>query len=265
MSPTVKASTLMYHDVEGPDGVRGGFEGSGPAVYAVADAAFRAHMDAVERSVGRPPVTGDALVAGRAPTGAWLLTFDDGGSSAARVGAELARRSWPAHFFVVTDRVGEPGFLTWDEIRALAQQGHAIGSHSSSHPARISDCSDEQLRHEWTRSVELLSDAIGAPVTTASVPGGYYSPAVGRAAAAAGISCLFTSDPVRAVRSLDGYLLVGRYAVRRGTSAEQAAAAAAGRPGPWLRQRASWELRGVAKRLAGRHYRRLRTALLDRR
>lgn len=255
----------MYHDVEGPDGVRGGFEGSGPAVYAVTDAAFRTQMDAVERATRRPPVTGGALVEGRASTGAWLLTFDDGGSSAARVGAELAERSWPAHFFVVTDRVGTPGFLDWDEIRALARQGHVIGSHSASHPAPIAECSEEQLRHEWSSSVALISEAIGAAVTTASVPGGYYSPAVGRAAAAAGISCLFTSEPVRAVRRVDGQLLVGRYAVRRGTSTEQASAAAAGRSGPWLRQRASWELRGVAKRVAGRHYRRLRTALLDRR
>lgn len=261
----MKASTLMYHDVEGPDGVRGGFEGSGPAVYAVTDAAFRGHMEAIEREAGRAPVTADALVHGRAAADAWLLTFDDGGSSAARVGAELAERSWPAHFFVVTDRVGTPGFLSWDEIGALARQGHVIGSHSASHPAPIADCSEEQLHHEWSSSVELLSEAAGAPVTTASVPGGYYSPAVGRAAAAAGISCLFTSEPVRGVRRIDGQLLVGRYAVRRGTSTDQACAAAVGRPGPWLRQRASWELRGVAKRVAGRHYRRLRTALLDRR
>jgi peptidoglycan/xylan/chitin deacetylase (PgdA/CDA1 family) len=255
----------MYHDVEGLDGVRGGFGGSGPAVYAVTDEAFQAQMEAIERSARRPPLTGDTLVEGGVPADAWLLTFDDGGSSAARVGEELARRSWPAHFFVVTDRVGTPGFLTWDQIRALARQGHVIGSHSCSHPARISSCTDEQLRHEWSHSVELLSDAIGAPVTTASVPGGYYSPAVGRAAAAAGISCLFSSEPVRAVRRLDGYLLVGRYAVRRGTTTGQASAAAVGRPGPWLRQRASWELRGAAKRIGGRHYRRLRTALLDRR
>jgi peptidoglycan/xylan/chitin deacetylase (PgdA/CDA1 family) len=261
----VKASTLMYHDVEGPDGVRGGFEGSGPAVYAVTDTGFRAQMDAIERAAGRPPLTADALVEGRAAPGPWLLTFDDGGSSAARVGAELAERSWPAHFFVVTDRVGTPGFLSWDEIEALARQGHVIGSHSASHPAPIADCSEEELLYEWSASVGLLSEAIGAAVTTASVPGGYYSPAVGRAAAVAGISCLFTSEPVREVRRVDGHLVVGRYAVRRGTSTEQASAAAAGRPEPWLRQRASWELRGVAKRVAGRHYRRLRTALLDRR
>lgn len=261
----MKASALMYHDVEGPEGIRGGFEGSGPALYAVTDETFRAHMDAIERAVGRAPVAGAALVDGRAPSGSWLLTFDDGGSSAARVGAELARRSWPAHFFVVTDRVGEPGFLSWDEIRALAQQGHAVGSHSASHPARISSCSPEELVHEWSHSVDLLSEAVGAPVTTASVPGGYYSPEVGRAAAAAGIACLFTSEPVRALRPEDGCLLVGRYAVRRGTSAEQASAAAAGHPRPWLSQRASWQLRGIAKRIGGRHYRRLRTALLDRR
>jgi peptidoglycan/xylan/chitin deacetylase (PgdA/CDA1 family) len=193
------------------------------------------------------------------------LTFDDGGSSAVAAGDELARRSWPAHFFIVTDLVGTPGFVDWDGVRALAEQGHVIGSHSSSHPDHIASCSSEQLALEWAESVAALTEAIGAPVTTASVPGGYYTPEVGRAAAAAGITCLFTSEPVAQARSVGGYMLVGRNAVRRDTATADVAAAAAGRARPWLRQRAAWQLRGVAKRAAGPYYRRLRAALLARR
>jgi len=261
----MKAPTLMYHDVIGADGVRGGFPGDGPAVYAVTGDTFRAHLDAIAAEVPEPPVRAEALIAGTAPSGAWLLTFDDGGSSAVEAGRELARRSWPAHFFIVTDLVGTPGFLGWDDIRDLAAQGHVIGSHSSTHPAHMASCSRAELADEWSRSVEALSEALDSPVTTASVPGGYYSPEVGRVATAAGITCLFTSQPITTVRSVDGYLLVGRYAVRRETTAANAAAVAAGSPRPWLRQRAAWGLRGVAKRLAGPQYRRIRSALLARR
>jgi peptidoglycan/xylan/chitin deacetylase (PgdA/CDA1 family) len=261
----MRASTLMYHDVEWGDGRASGFEGDGPSVYAVTAEQFRAQLDGVAGAVAAPALRGEALLDGAGFGDPWLLTFDDGGASGVAAGEELARRGWPAHFFVVTSLIGQPGFMDWDDLRALAAQGHAIGSHSHSHPSLMSACSPAELREEWSRSVALLSEAIGEPVRTASVPGGYYSRAVGEAAAAAGIRVLFTSDPVRAVRSIGDCLLVGRYAIRRDTADADVVAAAAGRAAPWLRQRASWALRGAAKKLAGRRYNQLRAALLARR
>jgi peptidoglycan/xylan/chitin deacetylase (PgdA/CDA1 family) len=255
----------MYHDVESPEGVRGGFPGDGPAVYAVTTDLFHAHLDALGAATRTAPLIAPELTGAEAQREPWMLTFDDGGTSAVAAGAELARRGWRGHFFVVTSLVGTPGFADWGALAALAEQGHAIGSHSHTHPQPISSCSEAQLLDEWAASVELIAERLGRPVTTASVPGGYYSPEVGRAAVAAGIEWLFTSEPVTGLRALDGCTLVGRYAVRRDTTAGQVAAAAAGKHGPWLRQRAAWELRGVAKKVAGRHYRRLRAALLARR
>jgi peptidoglycan/xylan/chitin deacetylase (PgdA/CDA1 family) len=257
-------TALMYHDVVFPDIARGGFEGPGADLYAVSAADFERQMDAVERVLGTPPSRAGASPLEPGASG-WMLTFDDGGSSAAAVGAALARRAWTAHFFVVTGMVGKPGFLDWDEIRRLASLGHVIGSHSHTHPERMAALSPVRLREEWSRSVAALSRALDAPVTTASVPGGYYSQAVGRAAASAGIATLFTSQPRRAIGRIDGCALAGRFAVRRSTSERAVAAAAAGSPGPWLRQRAGWTARGLAKRLGGRRYERLRRTLLSRR
>lgn len=258
----MKLAALMYHDVVGPDGARGGFEGAGAAVYAVSIEEFERQMDGIERALGAPPLRADApLPAG----GGWMLTFDDGGSSAALAGSALARRGWPAHFFVVTEMVGRPGFLDWEGVRRLAAEGHAIGSHSHTHPERIGSLPPERLRDEWSRSVAILSEAIGAPVATASVPGGYYSEAVGRAAAEAGIKTLFTSQPRRVVKRIDGCALVGRFAVRDSTPTRTVVSAAAGRTRPWLCQGAGWAARGAAKRVGGRHYVRLRRILLTRR
>lgn len=257
-------ATLMYHDVVSADGVRGGFEGAGAALYAVSAAEFERQMDAIEATLGTPPLRAGALPPAPGERG-WMLTFDDGGSSAVAVGAALARRAWTAHFFVVTGMVGKPGFLDWEGIRALAAQGHAIGSHSHMHPARMTELPPADLREEWSRSIAALTQALGAPVTTASVPGGYYSDTVGRAAASAGIATLFTSQPRRTVERVDGCALIGRFAVRRSTPTRAVAAAAAAHPWPWLRQRLGWTARGAAKRLGGRGYERLRRALLSRR
>jgi peptidoglycan/xylan/chitin deacetylase (PgdA/CDA1 family) len=240
----------MYHDV---------VEGN-PDIYAVTPERFREHLDEIERAAGRPPVAVDALIAS-----AWMITFDDGGASALDAGEELARRSWLGHFFIATDVVGRPGFLDWDGVRAVAQMGHVIGSHSCSHPDRMADCSWEQLLDEWSRSAAVIAGELGAPVTTASVPGGLYSKSVGRAAAAAGYKTLFTSLPSQRPGSIDGCRLIGRYAIRRHTAPAEAAAAAAGRPLPWARQRAAWRLRGAVKSIAGGRYETVRRALLARR
>ena len=261
----MRACALMYHDVVAPGGDRGGFEGEGAALYAVSLDSFERQIDAIGSRLGRGPALAAELATPAVAGSAWLLTFDDGGASATLAGAALARRGWKAHFFVVAGMVGRPGFLDWDGVRALAAQGHAIGSHSNSHPTRMADLPRAQLEAEWSDSVAAISAAIGAEVSTASVPGGYYSEAVGRAAGAAGIETLFTSQPTRAVGALDGCRLVGRFAVRGSTPQAEVVAAAAGSRRPWLRQRAGWTARGLAKRLGGRHYLKLRRALLARR
>ena len=71
----------------------------------------------------------------------------------------------------------------------------SIGSHSCSHPLRMGHCSWPQLLDEWSRSRAILSDIVGADVRDASVPGGDFAPQVAEAAARAGITRLFTSEP----------------------------------------------------------------------
>jgi hypothetical protein len=128
----------------------------------------------------------------------------------------------------------------------------------------MADLGWDQLLDEWSRSAAALSSELGQDVTTASVPGGLYSREVGRAAARAGFSSLFISLPSQRVGSIDGCLVIGRYAIRRDTSAGRAAAAAAGDRRTWLGQRVPWALRAAAKRVAGRRYERVRRALLAR-
>lgn len=261
----MRVRALMYHGVAAEGGPRDGFPGPGAAAYSVAPARFGEHLERIAAAPGRPPGRVDALTDETAGPGAWMLTFDDGAASMVEAAEQLARRSWLGHFFIPTDLVGSPGFLGWDDVCGLARAGHVIGSHSSSHPDRMAACSWEQLLDEWSRSAGVLAEALGRPVSTASVPGGLYSASVGRAAAAAGFTTLFTSLPSQRVGSIDGCLLIGRYAIRRDTPADEAAAAAAGRAVPWARQRTAWELRGAAKRIAGDRYEGVRRALLARR
>ncbi len=261
----MKLRALVYHDV-----IRSAAEPSGfPTVearrYKLDWSSFLEHLDRIGERAPGPPVVADDLIRGTVHDGAWALTFDDGGTSALEVAGELARRSWRGHFFVTTGRIGTPGFLDREGIRRVAALGHLVGTHSVSHARLTAELSWEALLEEWGASATVLADILGSPVTVGSVPGGWYSERVGRSAAAAGLRVLFTSEPVPTVRQVEGCLVVGRWAVRRGDSSATAAASACGSMVAWNRQRVAWEARKVAKRLAARPYAALRAALLARR
>jgi len=85
---------------------------------------------------------------------------------------------------------------------------------------------------------------------------------VAAAAAEAGIEILFTSEPTSRAKMVNGCLVVGRYAIRNGTSAQGAAALAAGSPLACAGQCAAWNTRKVAKRILGGRYHSLRDKLI---
>jgi peptidoglycan/xylan/chitin deacetylase (PgdA/CDA1 family) len=264
----VRALSLEYHDVVHPGQPdESGFPGPAPASYKLEDGEFVAHVDAISASVPRHSATAVELLqrADAVPSGLYF-TFDDGGVSAITVIAGvLERAGYRGHFFVTTDRIGTPGFLSADQIRELVARGHNIGSHSCTHPPLMAQCSDEQLLREWRDSAAALSEILGAPVLTASVPGGLYHRRVGEAASAAGIRVLFNSKPVTAVTRVRETLVLGRYTVRPGMPAREAADIAMGRVTPRARQ---WVQRAVlttARTIGGPLYLRLRAAIFARR
>jgi hypothetical protein len=73
---------------------------------------------------------------------------------------------------------------------------------------------------------------------------------------------LFTSEPSVIPRTVHGLTLVGRFAVRRRTSARTAAALASERILPCAQQTVLWNARKLAKRVGGREYLGLRRILL---
>ena len=260
---------LIYHDVV-PAGEfdASGFPGPGAARYKFFTEEFHGHLEALQRVAQAAPIsTCDSTLA---PAGdnksslPCLLTFDDGGaSSVLTIAGMLEERGWTGHFFVTTDLIDSPAFLSREQVGLLRQRGHFIGSHSCSHPRRMSACTWEQLVDEWRRSCDVLSAIVGEQVTMASVPGGFYSRRVAQAAANAGIRTLFTSEPTARQWVVDGCSVLGRYSIDRGVSAEQMAAIAAGKLVPRLRQAVVWQAKKIAKTMAAPLYAAVRERLLS--
>lgn len=242
---------LIYHDVaDAADRERCGFPGASAARYKLDWAQFEAHLDAIA-ATGRE--------VGLAHSGADVaLTFDDGGSSAVAVAEALERRGWRGHFFITTERIGTPGFIDADGARELAARGHDVGSHSHTHPSRITALDREALGAEWRTSRARLAEILGRPPETAGVPGGYLSRAVVDEAARAGYRLLMTSQPTARRRRRDGLEVHGRFIIRASTSPERAAAFASGNRGVTLAAWLDWQAKQLPRRLSPEAYERLR-------
>jgi len=261
----------MYHDIidEGDSFDSSGFPGAGAAIYKLGLRTFQGHLDLISNHVPAPPIVLDISSINHgeeknlAAPGAWCITFDDGGISAWENAAGLLEsKGWRGHFFITTARIGQPGFLDQKQILDLHNRGHVIGSHSHTHPPRLSALSEKEIASEWHTSLNILREITGEDSLVASVPGGFYSKIVGRTAAAAGIRRLFTSEPVSHPTKLEDCFLLGRYSIKKGATAKTAAALASGAARKVLMMRLEWALLGVAKRLGGQTYLDLRKTLL---
>lgn len=242
---------LLFHDVFMSDPAESGFRSPAADRYKLPLVQFDQHLA--------------GLAALAAPALPFSLTFDDGGESYySRIADRLERLNWRGLCFVSTDFIDRPGFLTRRQIRELDRRGHHIGTHSASHPSRMSACSDEVLRKEWTESVAVLQDILGRDVRVASVPGGYYSTAVAGAAAAAGIHTLFTSEPVTRVSVAGSCTIVGRFAIRQFNSPTLSARLV--RTAPWTRWAMwlDWNTKAICKPILGPAYMRVADWLMAR-
>ena len=262
----MRAVSLLFHDVHGGDPAESGFVSEAANRYKLTLADFDAQLTGVRGVRADSPILATDMDAARLAAGGhvpFLVTVDDGGISYHTTIAErLERRGWRGHCFVTTDFIGQRGFLSREHIRTLAGRGHVIGSHSASHPARFSTLPFSEMVSEWTRSRQILEDILGHAVDVASVPGGYFSTVVARAAQQAGIRVLFTSEPITRIDASHEYVLVGRFTVRRGDPLDTAQRLVS--ESSWARSLAwaRWNAKGLVKPLLGPSYIRLADWLL---
>ncbi len=140
----------------------------------------------------------DAALADAGGGGVVCLTFDDGHSSCWDiVFPMLLGTGAKATFFVVTDWIGKPGFLSGHQIRQLRDSGMQIGSHSRSHP-NLLNLDRSALERELLTSRLRLEDLLGEPITTFAFPFGIES--------AATISAVFHYGYTRCCTSRHGIL-----------------------------------------------------------
>ncbi len=106
-----------------------------------------------------------------------VLTFDDGYQDAYDVAFPILKKyGMTGMFYLIVDKVGTPGYLTWDEIAEMHVAGMMFGAHSLSHPD-LRNLPSEKLGREIRGSKDVLTEHLGREVTDFCYPSGKYDDA----------------------------------------------------------------------------------------
>lgn len=182
---------LMYHGiVNGQDAVPPGRE-VGADLYDVTESNFRDQLSMLREKnikVKRIEEAGAVDV---------VITFDDGEANNCRTALPVLKEfGYPAYFFVITRRVGRPGYMTMDELKTMVANGMVIGSHGMSHEI-LTNLKDTQIEEELAASRRYLERNLETEIRDFSIPRGFCNDKILRMAYAAGYKNVFISDRPR--------------------------------------------------------------------
>lgn len=136
-----------------------------------------------------------------------ILTFDDGyESNYTTLLPILESYGMKATVYMVTNDIGLPGYLTWDELRDMQERGIEIGSHTANHQPLTE--MDRSRQEEEMRLSKLLLEWNGIhTVFSFSYPNGAYDSGMPELLEQNGYLTAVTGDAGLNTFQTDPYLL----------------------------------------------------------
>jgi peptidoglycan/xylan/chitin deacetylase (PgdA/CDA1 family) len=172
---------------------------------------FRSHLQYLQRHY-RVISLGEYLQASRAqqplPQYAAVITFDDGYRNFYTVaGPLLVERNMPAAMFLIVDRVRQNGdsvgtlwadtddekYMSWSEIKQLAEKGVEFGSHTCTH-RKLTELASAEVDTELRRSKEEITRELKLQDLPLAYPYGFTNDSIASVARSLGYSCAITTE-----------------------------------------------------------------------
>lgn len=193
MARLARVPVIMYHDILPEKQV----------FFDVTPAELAADFEQI-RQQGLTPIHLDQLVQHLStgiplPAKPILLTFDDGYQGHYDYVYPLLKQyGYPAAFSIYTRKVGQRigrSSLSWAMLKTMAADPLVtIAAHSLTHPADLTQLSDQQLRQEVWQSKQILETELGIPIFYFVYPEGHYDRRVQQQVQQAGYRAAFTMD-----------------------------------------------------------------------
>ena len=151
-----------------------------------------------------------------------VVTFDDGNYSDYSIAFPILKKyGFGAVFFVTTNWVGTKNYMTWSNLKEMAENGMSIQSHSMTH-SFLSDLSPDNLYKELNESRNIIGENLNIIADYISLPGGFCSRKVLNTAKDAGYKAVYTSSP--GLNGLDckekDFTILNRFVITKKTSFE---------------------------------------------
>ena len=116
-----------------------------------------------------------------------VLTLDDGWENQYTYAFPLIKKyGMSATFFIFTNAMGHKHFLTWEQVKDMADSGMEIGGHTQSHPYLVKISDPKKLVAEIAGGKKIIESHIGREITVFAYPFGQYDDAVVAAVKGAG-------------------------------------------------------------------------------
>jgi peptidoglycan/xylan/chitin deacetylase (PgdA/CDA1 family) len=143
------------------------------------------------------------------------VTFDDGFYNNYQFAYPVLKKyNIPATIFIIVDKIGQPGWLSWKDIKEMSDSGIVtIGSHTILHKW-LPAMGTKQLRSELSDSKAILEEKLGKPVSAVCYPMGAHDQRVEREANLAGYTCAAATNPGR-FSSIDDVYSIKRIKISR--------------------------------------------------
>lgn len=245
-------SILIYHEVA-PDVSNPKAFGLDP-VYACSKSAFEQQMaylyDQDFRTLRLNDLISMDSEACETATNAIVITFDDGHRSQWSEAVPILKRyGFTAEFFLTVEWIGQPGYMDWDDVKALKQAGMGIGSHGYHHWF-LDDLSQLEVASEVIESKRALESRLGHPISFFAPPGGRLHPTTAMTAKETGYRGICTSIPGIVSRGSDLHHLP-RIAIKRSMPLELFGKIVQCDPSTIRRLNATAQILRAAKRIMG--------------
>ena len=128
------------------------------------------------------------------PSPSVCITFDDGSvNHYTHAYPMLLSCGHRATFFVITDRIGQRGYVSWEQLREMAANRMSIQSHSCTH-SQLAHGTFRQARQELLLSKERLEQALGRRIIAFAAPGGSWRSDLSALAEECGYQVVCTSE-----------------------------------------------------------------------